>query len=222
MFHKILQNLIWIAITVLSTLIIQGSCQHRMCDATSEFISDTCALLSKDLEKSLLGDEGNLFRMRKAFFHSPTASPVLLKVVYNVTFAANISKASATGVVPQCFISTIKNSTINLNQSNITYGWTSSGVYTVSHPTVLNMMQAHTPFAVLRVIQRTLGQRGPETDTFLWDGSYDLPMLHLNLYIDYLSCVPSNDLLEAVLIEVNVLVRLHEKVGLLHRQGVQG
>ena len=200
----------WIAITVLSTLGIRGSCQLHMCDTASEFISDTCALLSKDLEKSLLQEEGNLFRMRKAFFHSPTASPVLLKVVYNVTFAANFSKASASGIVPQCFISTT-GSAIDLNQKNITYGWTSSGVYTVFHPTVLMMMTAHTPFAVLRVIQQTLGQRGPETDTFLWDGSYDLPTLYLNLYIDSLSCVPSSDLLEAVLMELNVLVRLREK-----------
>ena len=117
---------------------------------------------------------------------------------------------AASGIVPQCFISTI-DSAIDLNQSNITYGWTSSGVYTVFHPTVLIMMTAHTPFAVLRVIQRTLGQRGPETDTFLWDGSYDLPTLHLSLYIDFLSCIPSNDLFEAVLMELNVLVRLRKK-----------
>lgn len=201
---------IWIGITVLSTLVIQGSCQLSVCDATSDFISDTCALLSKDLEKSLLQEEGNLFRMRKAFFHSPTAFPVLLKVVYNVTFTGNISKVSASGIVPRCFISTV-DSAIDLNQRNITYGWTSSGVYTVFHPMVLMMMTAHTPFAVLRVIQRTLGQRGPETDMFLWDGSYDLPTLHLNLYINSLSCIPSNDLLEAVLMELNVLVRLHEK-----------
>ena len=49
-----------------------------------------CAILFKELEKALLQDETNKFQMRRAFFHSPTADPVLLRVIYNVFYAENI------------------------------------------------------------------------------------------------------------------------------------
>ena len=40
--------------------------------------------------------------MKEAFFYSPTASPVLLKVVYNVTYGHNIITATAKEIVRQC------------------------------------------------------------------------------------------------------------------------
>ena len=112
-----------------------------------------CTSLLKGVESAILQDETNLSRMRRAFSHSPTATPVLLKVVYNLTYAENITKAVATNDIPQCSsFRLVDNSTIiDLKQRNITYGWTSSGVYTVFHPTILSMMQAHTPFAILRI-----------------------------------------------------------------------
>ena len=193
--------MLYVATTMLVALAataISGSC--LTCE--NELV---CTELLKDLEKALLQDETNLSGMRRAFFHSPTATPVLLRVVYNVTYSMNVTMAVATNDVPQCSMSTV-NSTIGLNQRNITYGWTSSGVYTVFHPIVLVMMQAHTPFAVLRIVQQTLGQRGPETDTFLWDGSYDLPTLHINMHIDSLSCTPSYNIFESALMDLNTLV----------------
>ena len=185
-------------VIALAATVISGSC--LTCEDES-----VCTRLLKDLEKALLQDETNLSQMRRAFFHSPTATPVLLRVVYNVTYSKNVTMAVAANDVPQCSRS-IVNTTIDLNQRNITYGWTSSGVYTVFHPTVLTMMQAHTPFAVLRIVQQTLGQRGPETDTFLWDGSYELPTLQLNMYINSLSCTPSNNIFESALMDLNTLV----------------
>ena len=100
------------------------------CDDPSDRSIGTCAQLSKDLERALLQDEGNLFRIRRAFFHSPTASLVLLKVVYNITYDENITVAVAADEVPHCSSPTL-NSTIELKQRNITYGWSSSGVYTM-------------------------------------------------------------------------------------------
>ena len=52
-----------ISLILLFTFILLGNCQ--CCDDSSKTIS-ACAKLSKDLENALLGDEGNLFRMRKA------------------------------------------------------------------------------------------------------------------------------------------------------------
>ena len=194
-------------IVTLATFFISGSC--LVCDDPSDLTTGTCAQLSKDLERALLQDEGNLFRIRRFFFHSPRVTPVLLKVLYNVTFGENFTMAVDQEEVPHCSSPSL-NSTIELKQRNITLGWTSSGVYTMFHPTVLSVMQAQTPFVFLRVIHLTLDpQRSPEADTFLWDGSYDLPTLHINLHITSLLCIPSQDLFESVLIDLNTLVRVY-------------
>ena len=220
-----------------STVFTSGNC--LLCDDSSEVNAATCATLSKDVENALLGDEGNLFRMRKSFYYSPTASPVLLKVIYNVTFGENFTKEG-----PCCYTSfiheeiseklysescgnkTVTNSTVDtttmcmldminkcsnsieFKQENYTYGWTSTGVYVVFHPIVLTMMQAQIPLAALRIVHRTYtNQKGPEADTFLWDGSYDLPTLYLNLHFTSLSCTPTEDLFTSVLKDFNTLVR---------------
>ena len=151
-------------------------------------------------------DEGNLFRLRRAFFHSPTADPVLLKVVYNITYAENIMAAFAGNEIRLCSTESAENSTIELQQQNITLGWTSTGVYMVFHPTVLNMMQLQLPFSILRAAHKIMHQQSPKADTFLWDGTYDLPTLNINMHITSLPCIPSQDLFESVLMEANAMV----------------
>ena len=166
-----------------------------------------CGQLSKDLESALVNDEGNLFRIRRAFFHSPTASPVLIKVVYNTTYEENVTLAISSKEISPCFSQHSNQSTIGLNQTSITLGWTSSGVYTMFHPAVLSVMQVQSPFAFLRIIHLTLpDQRSPEADTFLWDGSYNLPTLYLNLHITSLTCLPSQEVFMSVLKDLNAMV----------------
>ena len=175
----------------LATSILPGS--SLSCDDPDDLKTGICGQLSKDLERALVNDEGNLFRIRRAFFHSPTASSVLLKVVYNVTYGDNFTMAVGLEEIPPCFNQLIQtDSTIELNQTTKTLGRTSSGVYTMFHPAVLSVMQLQSPFAFLRVIHTTLThQRSPEADTFLWNGSYDLPTLYLNLHITSMICVLS-------------------------------
>lgn len=194
----------YLLIIVVISLFAEGSC--LVCNDPNDLTSGTCAQLSKDLERALVRDEGNLFRLKRIFRHSPTAAPVLLKVLYNVTFAENFTEAVAVEEVPNCYSSTL-NSSIELTQKTITLGWTSTGVYVVFHPTVLFMMQVQSPFALLRIFHLTLNQRSPEADSFLWDGSYDLPTVHMNLHITSMLCVPSDDLFESLLNEMNTLVR---------------
>ena len=192
-------------IFALTMSIVLGS--SLICDDHTDLTTGVCGQLSKDVERALLKDEGNLFRIRRAFFHSPTASPVLLKVVYNVTYGENLTMAVEE--IPFCFSQILQNSTIDLSKTDITLGWTSSGVYTMFHPTVLSVMQVQSPFAFLRIIHLTLiDQRGPEAESFLWDGSYNLPTLHLNLHITSLTCVPSQAMFESVLMDLNTLVRV--------------
>ena len=173
------------------------------CDDPDDLTTGTCGQLSKDLERALVRDEGNLFRIRRAFFHSPTASLVLLKVVYNVTYAENVTLEE----IPVCSNRHLNSTMMGLNQTSITLGWTSSGVYTIFHPAVLSVMQVQSPFALLRVIHLTLpDQRSPEADTFLWDGSYNLPTLYLNLHITSLTCLPSQEVFMSVLKDLNTMV----------------
>ena len=202
--------MLWYIFTVGMVFSIIPAANCLICDGPSEVTTILCNDILNDIERALLADESNLFRMRRAFFHSPTASPVLIKVVYNLTFSNNLTIAADKNEISHCSSSQV-NSTIDFRQQNITYGWTSSGVYTAFHPIVLNMMQAHTPFAVLRIIHKTLDQRGPEADTFLWDGSYDLPSLHLNTHFTSISCAPSKDLFHSVLKDFNTLVSMHDR-----------
>ena len=191
-----------------ATSIISGSSLN--CDDPEELTTGICGQLSKDLERALVSDEGNLFRVRRAFFHSPTASPVLLKVVYNITYAESLILAITSEEVSPCLASSqhLNQSTIGLNQTSITMGWTSSGVYTTFHPAVLSLMQVQSPFAFLRIMHQTLpDQRSPEAETFLWDGSYDLPTVHLNLHITSLTCLPSQEMFILVLKDLNTMVR---------------
>ena len=235
-----------ISILILTSTFILGNCLLQ-CDDSREINIAACARLSKDLEKALLEDEGNLFRLRRAFFYSPTAKPVLLKVEYNITFGKSIITAVSDEVLPCCYVqntttggrdtqscrnltTTSEGSAENVNSSTVddttscmpelcsdsiefkersyVYGWTSTGVYVVFRPIVLTMMQTQIPLLALRIIHATFpSQSGPEADTFLWDGSYDLPTLHLNLHVTSLSCIPTESLFTSVLKDFNTLVR---------------
>ena len=223
---------------VLICSILSGNCLN--CDDPSERSANICADLLDDLEIALLRDQGNLHRMKEAFFYSPTASPVLLKVVYNITYGQNIKTAIAKEEVLHCNNSSqfeekhltgdrhcssstgssldkhenacalsgsIPTPALELKQRSYIYGWTSTGVYTVFHPIALHMMQVQIPFALLKLIHWIFNQKSPEADTFLWDGSYELPTLYLDLQITTLSCVPSEDLFKSVLMSFNTLVR---------------
>ena len=181
--------------------------QNPTCEDIDPTIT-VCSQLYKDMERVLTKDEENLFRIRRAFFHSPIASPVLLKVVYNVAFGENFTTEVASEEIPLCSNQILPNSTIEFNQTEIAMGWTSSGVYTIFHPAMLSVMQVQSLFAFLRIVYLTLpDQRSPEADTFLWDGSYDLPTLHLNLHITTLTCILSQKMFESILKDLNALVR---------------
>ena len=175
-----------------------------------------CATLFNELQEALLKDDANKFQMRQAFFHSPAANPVLLRVIYNVTVTAEkVIRAEnqyTEGGETASNDSEKSCSAIELKQEGFTctYGWTSTGVYTVFHPMVLYMMQAQAPFVALKCVHYLLQeQRSLEANTFLWDGSSsDLPTLYLNLCItnSNLSCISSPDIFKAVLTKINTLV----------------
>ena len=122
---------LWLAIVFLFAFIIHGDCQLPKWDSTCELPTDiTCAQLSKDLERALLLDEGNLFRMRRAFFYSPTAAPVLLKVVYNVSFEENTTISDKECIAKSSTVDTqILNTGLKGNNTNFTHESTSPVIW---------------------------------------------------------------------------------------------
>ena len=75
-------------------LVLQG--HALICDNSEDVvIADACYKLDEQLQYALLQDKGNLHRLRKAFFYAPNAHPVLLRVIYNVTYAENATLRAA-------------------------------------------------------------------------------------------------------------------------------
>ena len=186
----------------LASVVLQG---NSLCDNSADVaIADACYKLDEQLQYALLQDKGNLYRLRKAFFYAPNAHPVLLRVIYNVTYAEN-----ATLQATYCTDDT--SNELSVENTSITLGWTSTGVFTVFHPLTINFMQIQVPFVLMTVFYHVFNAihpegSGPEADTFLWNGGYDLPTLRLNLYFTNLTCIPSEDLFSSVLSDFNSLV----------------
>jgi hypothetical protein len=167
--------------------------------------ANTCYKVFQGLSRALANDKGNLYRMKHAFFYAPSADPVLIKVKYNISYGENITEDQ----VQYC--GNVDNtSAIIINKTEVIRGWISRGVYYVINPLALNKMQMMLPFAILRLINNRRRSRyrsgSPEVDTFLWDGSYELPTLHIDLHITSLPCIPSEEVFNHTLDELNAYV----------------
>lgn len=193
---------------------------YCLCDDSNETLDQVRihAKLFQQFESSLNADESNLYRLRKAFFYSPSAKPVLMKVIYTITYSDNITTKSS----DNCLSIDGSNisSAISINSTRITYGWTSSGVFTVFHPLTLNFMQIQLPFILLQTFlfltsKYTSTEGGPEALTFLWDATYELPTLYLSFNITNFPCVPSVDIFSSALKDFNSMVGVYSWTYLL-------
>ena len=115
-----------------------------ICDDSDEVLADVCYKLFRQVEDALVQDKGNEYRLQKAFFYAPNANPVLMKVIYNVSFATNVTE----DVQLQPNYCTSDTDVISVNTTRFVFGWTSSGVFTVFHPLTINFIQIQVPFAL--------------------------------------------------------------------------
>ena len=198
---NIIANVLFLA-CLQASLFGLGACA---CDdpSSTETLGEVCHKFFKGFEDALYEDKGNTYRLRKAFFYAPNARPVLLKVIYNITFAGNI-----TSVVDHYYCDSVSSALkLSTNDTSVTYGWTSNDIFTVVHPLVVNFMQMQLPFVLLRIFYYVLeSERRPEAQTFLWDGTYDLPTLQINLPITNLPCIPNEHTFMSALQDFNSLV----------------
>ena len=202
-----MQGKLLLRLVVLIALISVTAAALCGTDDGGELATD-CYRLFKTFESSLIEGEGNLYRMGKAFFYSPHADPVLFKVVYNITYGNNVTlgqdNLNCSGDDGSSYLYLN-----NTNATTLTYGWTSNGILTVFHPSLLNWMQMQLPLSVLRTVHTLLSiEVGPQAESFLWDGSYNLPTLHINLHLESLPCLPSDQVYDAVLQDITALVSL--------------
>ena len=182
----------------IATLFSVGNCS---CEDPND--SQYCYEILHGLENALTQDKGNLYRSRRAFFYAPNANPVLVRVEYKITFAENITE----DVLPNCTNKEKSSVLITLNQTEIIRGWTSTGLYLWIEPMFLNLMQVTFPFFILRVIRPlAITKSNPEMETFLWDGSYDLSPLRINLHITSLPCIPSQELFDSTVEDLTTFV----------------
>ena len=187
---------------VYATLFSAGNCsESEFCkDPDDVQDSDVCYEILQSLHEALIQDKGNLHRLRRAFFYAPNADPVLLKVKYNITFAENITEEE----LPYC---TSEENSIALNQMENIYGWTSRGLYLWVEPLLLNHVQLMLPFIILRWIHELdYVKSNPEMDAFLWDGSYDLPILLINLSLTSLPCIPPEEMFNSTMEDLTTSV----------------
>ena len=204
------------------------------CKLDGSHTAKSCAQLYRALESALISNEDNIFALRKMFFSSPVASVVLLKVNYMVDFFTNMTRPKSVfplkGNYTSEFIHNITesdfpciivyigdNSTHSLNNSMCTSTfteqyrrnmmWTSSGVYTLLDPLLINLLQLQLPFFLLRLF-RGISDNNPEVAAFLWDGSYELPSV--TLHLRNLSHLPTDDdTLQYALEDLTVRVSLN-------------
>ena len=201
-------TVLFVAIILSTSLYSSGECAVE-CDDSDEVLADVCYKLYEQVENALVADKGNIYRLRKAFFYAPNANPVLLKVVYNVSYSENVTgDATQTSY---CSSDTTANNDIMLNKTRIILGWTSSGVFILFHPLTINFMQMQLPFAIMKIMFSIFritspDDSGPEAETLLWDGGHDLPTLYINLHVTSLPCIPSEELFHSILNDLNSLV----------------
>ena len=182
----------------IGVLFSTGNCSCE--DSDSAQYSDICHEIFQSLENALIQDKGNLYRSRKVFFYAPNADPILLKVEYNITFAKNITE----DMLPYCINSSTP---IALNQTTIIHGWTSKGLYRWIEPLLLNRIQMALPFYILHCIRQDQEDFvNPEMEAFLWDNSYNLSTLLINLHITSLPCVPSKEIFSSIVEDLTKFV----------------
>ena len=186
-----------IVLFAIGVLFSTGNCS---CEYPYSYI---CHKILQSLENALVQDEANLYRSRKVFFYAPNADPVLLRIEYDITFAENITEY----VLPNCANKENSSASITLNQTDkIIRGWTSRGLYQWIEPLVLSRMQMALPFCILRLVQKKFVSGNPEMASFLWDGSYNLDSLCINLHITSLPCIPSEKIFNSTVEELTTFV----------------
>ncbi len=172
------------------------------CDRSSPRPVAVCLALYQAMEAALYTNVENLYLLLNTFYPDNQPRPVLINVTYEVSFdSVPETPCPGTGGNETLFNTT--------GTQNINYGWSSTSVYTVFHPALLNRMQIQLSIAMIKWIVSTVESSG-STRAFLWDGVGSLQSLSLDVSVPNFFCTPSEEQVDNVLTKVNTKVRRYK------------
>ena len=160
--------------------VAQCQCQDYKSEDTT-----TCFLLFQRFQSALVGSELNLYNLRKTFAPPSHPAPILVNVSYEISF----------GRVSDDLCPGADNDSTLFDTSEtqyLTYGWTSSVLYTFYHPADLNRLQPQLIFQVLKSVEVEPEDNGrPIATAITWDGNRQITTAQLSLYVPSLPCSPT-------------------------------
>ena len=174
----------------------------RRCEDYQSSDTTTCLMLFQKFQAALVGNDLNLYNLRKTFSPAARPAPVLVSVSFDISI----------GYMPENPCPGIGNDTLfNIsNTPNFKYGWTSSAFYTIFHPAELNRMQPQLIFLLLSLLEK--GEAiAHVTTAFTWDGTKHITTAKLSLSVPSLPCLPSEQDVYNTMWDITALVRASER-----------
>ena len=177
---------------VVATILV--GCAKSTIDDLDYYTANDDEFFFRVFENALLSNGSNRYKLRRLFNTEP---PKLANITYELWF-----NNSNTRRLPIC-TGTSNQTYINDNEIvELRYGWTSSGIYTLIHPAILNLLQIQLPFAIMRYALKCCTNADVDRYPFLWNGiDSHLPSISLHLIISThnLRCLPGDNQLEEVM-----------------------
>ena len=163
-------------------LVSCNSAQNGMCENHVSANSALCSELFQAFQAALVKSDTNLFNLRKIFFPSSGATPILVNISYEIDFS-NITDIPCTNDT---------NNAINASETfHKNYGWSSTVMYTVFHPATINRLQPQLFYEIMKFFESS--NSGDTQAAFYWEGVGPYLTLELSMYVPRLSCSPSSE-----------------------------
>ncbi len=169
------------------------------CDGSSPKPVALCRALFRAMEVVIRTNPENMFILRSTFLSDDQPLPVLINITYEVSFDS-VPESRCEGAEDDN--TPLFNSTVT---QDITFGWSSTALYTQFHPALLIHMQIQLSVAMIEWIVSGVGSSG-STRAFLWDGVRSLQSLTLDVSVASFFCTPSEQQVYDTLREINSLV----------------
>ena len=183
-------------------LLLSGnSAQKDMCENHISAKTPLCSELFQVFQAALVKSDTNLFNLRKIFFPSSEASPVLVNISYVIDFG-NITDIPCTNDK--------SNTVYGFETFHKNYGWTSTLMFAIFHPATINRLQPQLFYVMMTYLEPKT--TGVTQAAFYWEGLIMSPYLtlELSLHIPSLSCSPSYDQISNSLKDMTSMVRYYQ------------
>ena len=195
---------------ILSFLIVFTiiSCAQSQCNISEPY--QECAALYEIFRDALYNTStDNLFLLQSIFYPASRITPVLVKVIYNLSIVDSCKEIKST--------SCLNNEPASCsNDGFYTFGWTSREIFSIFHPAVINQLRFQLPFWLLQISEDVpFLTNSYNLEALLWEGITELSSVNLSLNVELTmdnfacQCYPSEKLIQQALGELNQWVSSH-------------